>query len=131
MMYQLTMQDVTYQGYSIQYPPAVSSRVVEMDISEMVDSLLAIWMKKKRLKEPFFYRTLLALLETDSSSVWPRFETKSETSLIKEAVEEAIPEEILEFNIVVRMPPIKEWTTQVRIKSTEKATPHIVEPGGI
>nr|MDO8081906.1 hypothetical protein [Candidatus Freyarchaeota archaeon] len=40
----------------------------------------------------------------------------------------ALPEETLEHDIVVRMPPKKRLTKRVRIKSIKKATPHIVEP---
>lgn len=37
-------------------------------------------------------------------------------------------QEILEHEIIVRMPPVKEYTKRVRIKSIEKGKPHIVEP---
>lgn len=131
MMYQLTLQDVTYQGYPIQYPSAISSRVEEIDKNEAWNSLLSIWIREKRLKRPFLYQTLSSLLEIDLSSVWPHLEIKNETSLLQETFEKVIPEEILEFDIGVRMPPIKEWTARVRIKSVERATPHIVEPEGI
>lgn len=33
----------------------------------------------------------------------------------------------LENNFIVRMPPIKEWKTLVKIKSVEKAKPRILE----
>jgi len=131
MMYQLTSRDVTYQGYPIQYPLTGSWRAEETETSEILDSLFSIWMGQKRLKVPFFYRNLSTLFEIDISSVYPHFEIKSETSLIGEAIEEVIPEEMLEFDVVVRMSPIKEYTARVRIKSIEKAIPHIVEPKGI
>jgi hypothetical protein len=35
---------------------------------------------------------------------------------------------MLEFDIVVKMSPKKEWTARMKVKSVEKATPHIVEP---
>jgi len=56
------------------------------------------------------------------------FESKNETSLIEEMLEITVPEDMLEFDIVVQMPPIKEWSARLRVKSVEKATPHIVEP---
>lgn len=34
----------------------------------------------------------------------------------------------IEFDIVVRVPPVKEQTILVRVKSIEKAIPHVVEP---
>ena len=55
---------------------------------------------------------------------------KNETSLIKEIAGTSIPEDI-EYNIVVRMPPLKEQTVHVRVKGIEKATPHVVEPEGV
>jgi len=35
-------------------------------------------------------------------------------------------EEYNEFDIVVRVPPVKVWSARVRVKSVEKATPCIV-----
>ena len=48
------------------------------------------------------------------------------TRRIQEITEELIPEDI-EFDIVVRMPPVKEQIVVVRVKSIERATPHVVE----
>ncbi|MFQ6062271.1 MAG: hypothetical protein ACE5J9_03740 [Methanosarcinales archaeon] len=79
------MQDVTYQDYPIQYPSAISSRIEEIDKNEILDSLSFIWIRKL-LKEHFFYyfyQSLLPSLEIDLSSVYPRFEIKSETSSIE------------------------------------------------
>ncbi|MFH1562824.1 MAG: hypothetical protein ABIF11_05340 [Nitrospirota bacterium] len=61
----------------------------------------------------------------------PCFGIKNEPSLIEESFKKTIPEDIIEFNSVVRIPPVKEWTARVRVKSVEKAIPHIVEPEGI
>lgn len=132
MMYQLTLQDVTYRDYPIQYPPAGSS-MKEIDISEVLDSLFSIWIRQKRLKEPFSYQNLLSLFEIDLSSVWPRFEAKSETTLmeIKEICEEMIVAGMIKHDFIVQIPPIREYALRVRVKSIEKATPHIVEPEGV
>jgi len=35
--------------------------------------------------------------------------------------------ENMEFDVFVRMPPIKEWSARVKVKSVEKATPRIFE----
>jgi len=56
------------------------------------------------------------------------FDWQSCISLDEEMLEITVPEDILEFDIVVQMPPIKEWSARLRVKSIEKATPHIVEP---
>jgi len=128
-MYQLTMQDIAYQDYPIQYFSSSSAGIEEIDIMDIRDSLLSTWMRK-RPKE-LFYHSLIPLLEIDFSSIRPRFEIKNETSLIEGILEMAVPEDMLEFDIVVRMPPKKEWSARLRVKSVEKATPHIVEPEGL
>jgi len=126
-MYQLTMQDVTYPDYPIQhfFSPSTGIKETETDIW---DSVLSKWIRKhpKRL----FYHSLISLFEIDLSSIWPHFEIKNDTSLFEEIFDKEISEDIVEFDIVVRMPPMKEWSTQVKVKSVEKATPHIVEPEG-
>lgn len=129
MMYQLTEQEVTYQDYPVQSLPAMSSKEEEISVNEILDVLLSIMLKKRQLEKTLFYRTLSSLFETDSSSIRPRFEMKSETSLIKEIAEEVI--EDIEYDVVVRMPPVKEQTVLVRVKGIEKATPHVVEPEGV
>ncbi len=37
-------------------------------------------------------------------------------------------EEIMEFNVVVCMPPIRSYTLKVKVKSIKKAEPRIVGP---
>ena len=129
MMYQPTLRDVTYQCYPFQYSPAVSSEVGEMDKNDVWDNLLSTLIREKRFRMPFLpYQSLVSLLETDWSSVWPHFEIKNETSLIEERFETTIPEDMVEFDIIVRMPPMKEWTARLKVRGVEKATPHIVEP---
>ena len=49
----------------------------------------------------------------------------------EEISDEMIAAGMLEHDFVVQMPPIREYTLRVRIKSIEKAVPHIVEPEGI
>ncbi len=53
---------------------------------------------------------------------------KKESSLLKDKNERKIPKELVEFDIIVQLPPKKEWTVRVKITSVEKATPRIVEP---
>jgi hypothetical protein len=50
------------------------------------------------------------------------------TSLIEEFYEEILPEEILEYDIVVCMSPRKSYTIELEVKSIRKAEPKIVEP---
>jgi hypothetical protein len=49
----------------------------------------------------------------------------------KEISDEMIATGMLEHDFVVQMSPIREYTLRVRIKSIEKATPHIVGPEDI
>lgn len=137
MMYQLTLRDVTHQGYPIQYPSAISSRVEEVDINDIWNSLLSVWVQEKPFRHPFLYPSLMSLLEIDWSSVRPHFEVKNETSLIEEAVEKAIPKYISEEDIVmemvghdfiVRMPPKKRYIVELEVKDVRKGEPRIVEP---
>jgi hypothetical protein len=49
----------------------------------------------------------------------------------EEISDEMIATGMLEHDFVVQMPPVREYTLRVRIKSIEKATPHIVGPEDI
>ena len=128
MMYHLTMQDVTYQDYPIQYFTSPSTGIVEMDIMEIWDSVLSTWIRK--LSEKLSYPDLTSLLETDSSSIWPHFEIKTETSLIKGLTtisEEDIAMEMIEHDFVVKMPPKKRYKIQVHVRNIRKGKPRPVE----
>ncbi|MHC1635723.1 MAG: hypothetical protein ACXQTS_03745 [Candidatus Methanospirareceae archaeon] len=35
---------------------------------------------------------------------------------------------MIEYNIVVQIPPLREWFAHVKVKSIEEGKPHIVEP---
>lgn len=48
-----------------------------------------------------------------------------------ETTEEIVSEEMLEYNVVVRIPPKRSYTIQMRVESIEKGKPIIVEPEGI
>jgi hypothetical protein len=49
----------------------------------------------------------------------------------EEISDEMIAAGMLEHDFVVQMPPVREYTVRLRIKSIEKATPHIVGPEDI
>jgi hypothetical protein len=100
-----------------------------MDMEEIFSELLVNWAREKSINIPISYQALMLLFEIDLSSVLPRFEVRSET-FERETIE-IFPEEELEFNIFVRMPPVKRWTARVRVKNIRKATPHVSEPEGI
>jgi hypothetical protein len=147
MIHQSTLQEVTSQNYLIHDLPSGSS-TEETNITKILDNLSSTWIRQKSEECFYPYPNLLPLLEIDWSTVlrllplleidWstvlrPFFEVKSETSLveIKEISEEAIVTGVMKHDFIVRMPPIKEYTLRVKVKSIEKATPHIVEPEGV
>lgn len=130
MLYEITSRDVTIKDYPIPYAFTGGSRREETDISEILDWMFFVLTRQELFKKPFFCRNLLSSFEIDLSSVRPHFEPRIETSLIEESYEEILPEEMLEYDVVVRMPPLKEYTMWVKVKSVERATPRIVEPEG-
>jgi hypothetical protein len=74
--------------------------------------------------------SLSLLYEVDLSSVWPHFEPKSGTSL-EETTQSVIPAEMLEHDVVLRMPPKRQYTIQLEVKRVIRAEPKIVEPDWI
>ena len=53
---------------------------------------------------------------------------KSETSLEKKTDKKAFSRVAFENDLIVRIPPVKEASIKVKVKSIEKATPRIIEP---
>lgn len=47
---------------------------------------------------------------------------------LKREAFEVFPEDALEFDISVRMPPVKRWTARARVKNIKRATSHASEP---
>ncbi len=128
MSYEITSRDVTTKDYPIPYAFTGSSRREEMDINEILDWLCFVLIRQELLRQPLFYRSLLPSFEIDLSSVRPQLEPMTMTSLIKESYEEILPEEMLEYDVVVRVPPRKKYTIELKVKSIKKAEPRIVEP---
>ena len=136
-MYQLTMQEVTYQDYPIQYFSSSSTKIKQIDITDIWDNMLSKWIIE-RPKRPV-YRSLLSLLEIDLSPTWPRFEIKGETSSIEEAgkniteifSEEELISEMVEQDFVVRMPPKKRYKIHVVVRNVKKGKPRVVGPDEI
>jgi hypothetical protein len=125
-MYQLTKQDIVYVDYPIQLFSISSIGEERIGITDIVSGLLS----SCALELHYLYRSLFPGPEIDLSSIQSYFEIKNETSLIEKLSEIAISEDMLEFDIVIRMPPKKEWSVRLRVESIEKAKPHIVEPEG-
>lgn len=127
MLCEVASRDLKTGVYPLQDAFTGSSREEETDTNEIFDRLFFL-MCQGLLKTPFLYQSLTPRFQSDASSIHPCFELRSETSLTEDIFKEVIPEEMLEFDIVVWMPPVREYTARVKIKSVEKATPRIVEP---
>lgn len=132
MIYPLT-QEVTSQDYSIQDFPSGSSTDDE-EINEILDNVLH---KIKQLSlfryvpSYLFWGTLSSSTESSwFSVVEPNFEMQDVGSIAenKEIYGKKKVSEATKHDFVVQIPPIREFTLQVRLKSIEKAVPHIVEP---
>lgn len=128
---EMTSEEAKIKNYPTPYAFTGSSMEEGIDISEVLDWLAFDLIKRDLFTKLFFYPNILSLFEIDlSSSVNPYFEPVSRTSLTEEFHEEILPEEApeLEYDVTVRIPPVREYTIQAKIKSVEKATPRIVEP---
>ena len=128
-MYAQTVQDTTCLDYPIQYITSPSTGIEEIDKSALQEILISSLMKVKGSLVKQLYRNLSYLLEVDLSSIKPYFKIKNESSLVSEMFEKIIPEQELEIDVVVRIPPIRERFVRVKVKTVEKAMPNIVEPG--
>ena len=128
MLGEIASQVVTTKDYPVPSPFTGGSRREETNMSEILDWQVFVLTRQGLLKNPFFYRGLPAPFEIDLSSVYPYFEPLTRTSLTEEFYEEILPEEMLEYDIVVRMPPRRRYTIELEIKGIRKAEPKIVEP---
>jgi len=70
-------------------------------------------------------------VEMDVSSVYPRFEPKSESLLIRESFEEAIGDEPFGSDVVVRMAPLRRYQIKLNVTGIRKAQPFIAEDDAI
>lgn len=128
MSHQITSRHITIKDYPTPHVFTGSSRGEETDRNEVLDRLFFVLMGCKLLKEPFFYRSLLPAFEIDLSSARPCFEPMNRSSLIEGFCEETLPEETLEYDLIVQMPPRNRYSIELEVKSIRKAEPIIVEP---
>jgi hypothetical protein len=125
-------QETTSQNYSIHNLSALSSSLGEIVISELLNRLL-LTSRKELLLKLRSYQPLSPLFEIDQSSVRPSLEPESKTfsTELTELSEETIIKELVKDDFIIQMPPVRDYTLRVRVKSIEKATPHIVNPDEI
>lgn len=127
MVGDIASQVVTTKDYPAPSPFTGGSRREEANKSEILDRLFFVLTRQELPKIPFFYRSLPAPFEIDLSSVYPYFELMTRTSLIEEIYEEILPEEMLEYDVVVQMPPKRRYNIELEIRGIKKAEPKIVE----
>jgi hypothetical protein len=128
MMCGITSQDVTTREYPISYALTGSSRREGTDMSDILDWIFFVLRRQELTRQRFFYQSLPPSFEVDLSSVHPYFRPMTMPSLIQEFYEETAPEETLEYDVVVQMPPRKRYTIELQVKSIRKAEAKIVEP---
>ena len=115
-------QDEMYIKNQILY--LISARSTdEVDIEEILSRSL---INKKIISISQYHSS--PKLEYDSSSIEPHIEIKNDTSLLKEHLEETIPENILESDIVVRIAPKRRYAIEIEVKKIRKGEPSIVKP---
>jgi len=118
--------EVTHPDYPIHYLVSGSSTKVA-DTNEMLDNPFPS-LARKRLKNPRLYRKKLwDQFKINLSSLQPHFDIGIDTSLIEESVEKDIPEEVVEYDIAVHIPPKKRYTINLEVREIRKAEPKIVE----
>lgn len=124
----ITFQDVTWQDYPVHHMHARDSGDWTETTYEL-DTISSAWIGQKRLKRLFPYRTLSPFLDLDSSSVLPHFDVKRETSFIEsKASDETILLEMMQNEIIFRMPPVSTFAVRVKVGKVGKAEPHVLKP---
>lgn len=104
-LYSFALDPEAFNDYRL-----IASSATSLDLDEAVDTL-----------EQFDKDWLLDGLD----------QTQEKFCISEEISDEMIVSGMIKHDFIVQMPPIREYTLRVRVKSIEKATPHIVEPEGI
>jgi hypothetical protein len=118
MAYSDRFQEATYDKYPTQYvthreyptpEPLSGSSTEQIEINEVLDRLFFFLNRQKR--RDILHSNLISLLEVDSSTLWPQFGIKSETSLTAEVLEKAIPalEPTMELALLSETSLEKDW----------------------
>ena len=119
MKYDIMSQETTIKDYPVIPERTESSNVEEKGIFLGPREFLGAYLLYKGLVRIFF--------EIDLSTVYPHFEPKMGVTFAEEFYEEPVPEEMLEHDIIVRMPALKRYTIELEIKSIKKAEPKILK----
>ncbi|MBK5190419.1 MAG: hypothetical protein JJE19_02850 [Methanosarcinales archaeon] len=119
MTYPRISQEATYDKYPTQYvthreyptpDPLSGSSTEQIEINEVLDRLF-FFLNRQKQRRDISPQNLISLLEVDLSTLWPRFGIKSETSLIAEVLEKAVPalEPTMELALVSETSLKKDW----------------------
>lgn len=126
MVQEVTSRDVKTGPYPIWGVFTRSSEENEDDVSEELDRLFSFLMGSKL---DFLYQNLPLASQVDTSSLKSSlFMPENETYLTEELSEEEIIGKMIEYDPIVRMTPLREYTVRVKIKRVDKAIPRVVEP---
>jgi len=110
-----------------EFESAPSSLDDDKDRRSVFDNLSYL-APKSRKELPAIHLPIVQLFDIDSSSVGMRtvLEMPIETYLKSKTFEDFVSEGIVELDVDVRMPPIKQWTATIRIKKVERKGPSVV-----
>lgn len=90
---------------------------------------LPIRRKKDQLKTLIPFSSVSPFLHFDSSSVLPHFHSRIETSFLENRLPKEIKAvDILQSEIIFRMPPISKSEITVRIRKVQKAEIRVFKP---
>ena len=127
--------DVTTDDYVIAHTITGSSRTDEADFHELRRRLCRPYAKQLPIPELAYLiaSALAAGCEVDASSVRPRLEPFIATSLseCRYTGPSAAAEDMLEYDIVLSMPPPRRHSVFLELKSVKPAAARIVEPEDI
>jgi len=123
----ITSSQLLTEEYPISGVFTGSSRKESTELREILD-----WLCFSIIRQDFYYlRGVMPLFEIDISSVYPHLELTSETYVTEDLTEEEIAYKMLDHDFIIKMPPKKEYTIRVKVRSIEKATPRIIKPDGL
>ena len=128
MLNTVTSEQVTLQDFLPEYPGSGTSPVMDAELNELVENILSMLATRTLSMGPRLYAGFRWPCEVDLASVSLHYEFRNETSSIQETVGLGALDEMLEFDVVVHMSPVKEYTARLKVTSREKAIPRIVEP---
>lgn len=127
MLSEIMFKDASSKYFPMQHEIAESSRIEETCISEKQDWWFYFFQELLRIR-PFLSNLIQTYSEIDSSSVHPYVEPMIRTYLIEEPGEEFLLEDLLDYDLVFKMPPKRKYSIELEVKSIKKAEPKFVEP---